>query len=676
MTLLVLCAAALLGLLAGELAPLAPPPGLAPLAPPNRLPLLLLAAAAALGALLVHARPRWRLLACACCAAALGALRSGTHTTQDPDPLANFNGLEVQLHGEVSTIPLRTDRALRFVLTTTAIDATAVHTRVLIVADPAGQDPLPSLGDAITAHGRLRPNAGVPPRALIYPEISVLTQDTPGPLALGARLRDIGVQGIQRGLPEPQASLAAGVLLGGSGRLSPEFRLQLQRSGLAHIVAIDGYKQVLVSAVIGAVAVRVLGRMRAAAPIVLGIVGYTLLTGARPSAVRAGLMVGMATTASVLGRVADPLTGCLVAAAIMAGWDPDVLRDVGFQLSFSATLGLILLWPRLRRFARAAPPFIAEPAGITLAVTIATLPVMLCVFQSVSLISPLAHVVAMPLLPPVLISAAVLASTASWPPANQVVGWLAWLPTTALAETVRISGSLPAAALSTGRLPVAAGVVLGLGLLAWGLWELPELAEVRSWLSTLTRRNSRTLVPCAMAGLSLVGLGTLLLVRPDGRLHAYVLDVAPGQAVLIRGPTGHIALVASGRIDSYSLPGAVAERLAVWEHGLGAVVALDAEAEARLAPTLEHFPAEQVLGPGVDQRVDLDCGAALDSYPGRGASVSYGGAWLRLLGQPPAPRADTSITLVDLVQDVELEPRAVRSDPTTSAARPAKPGQS
>src|SRR5213076_2518660 len=95
-----------------------------PLDLPSHLPLLLVAAAAALGALLVHTRPRWRLLACACCAAALGALRSGTHTTADPDPLANFNGLEVQLHGEVSTIPLRTDRALRFVLTTTAIDAT------------------------------------------------------------------------------------------------------------------------------------------------------------------------------------------------------------------------------------------------------------------------------------------------------------------------------------------------------------------------------------------------------------------------------------------------------------------------------------------------------------------------------------------------------------------------
>ncbi len=97
-------------------------------------------------------------------------------------------------------------------------------------------------------------------------------------MAIAARIRADAVRGIQAYLPEPQASLVAGILLGGSGNLSPEFRQQLQRSGLAHIVAIDGLKQVVVTSVLGAVTVRLLGRRKAAVPLLLGVLAYTVLT--------------------------------------------------------------------------------------------------------------------------------------------------------------------------------------------------------------------------------------------------------------------------------------------------------------------------------------------------------------------------------------------------------------
>ena len=219
-----------------------------------------------------------------------------------------------------------------------------------------------------------------------------------------------------------------GILLGGSGNLSPEFRQQLQRSGLAHIVAIDGYKQVIVTAVLGSVAVRFLGRRKAAVPLLLGVLAYTILTGARPSAVRAGLMVGMTTVAGSLGRVSDSLTSLLVAAVLMTAYEPSVMHDIGFQLSFSATLGLIVLCPRMWRLLRGVPHWIADPAGVTGVVTLATLPVMLSVFHEISLVSPLSHVVAMPLLTPVLLGAAVLAGVSAWPPVAEAVAWVVWVP--------------------------------------------------------------------------------------------------------------------------------------------------------------------------------------------------------------------------------------------------------
>src|SRR5262249_14655478 len=120
-------------------------------------------------------------------------------------------------------------------------------------------------------------------RTLLFPSIVLIDSAGFGLKAVAARARAAAIAGIQKFLAEPQASLATGVLLGGSGRLPPEFKLQLQRSGLAHIVAIDGYKQVLVTAALGWLAVRLFGRPRAVVPILLGVIGYTLLTGARPS---------------------------------------------------------------------------------------------------------------------------------------------------------------------------------------------------------------------------------------------------------------------------------------------------------------------------------------------------------------------------------------------------------
>src|SRR5919202_5383889 len=308
----------------------------------------------------------------------------------------------------------------------------------------------------------------------------------PGSVNSLAGLRAGIESGVRRYLPEPQASLGLGVLLGGAGHLDVAMRLDLQRSGLAHLVAIDGLKQVLVATALGGVSARLIGPGLGALPTLAGIVGYTLLTGSHPSAVRAGLMVGLATLASLGGRLADPLTSVLLAAVAMASLQPRVLLDVGLQLSVSATLGIILLWPRLRRRLARLPRWVAEPVGLTLAVTLATLPVMLSTFQVVSLVSQMAHIVALPLLSAVLVSTALLAAASPVAPLGVIVAWIAWLPTTLLVVVIRFFGGWPAAAVSTGRPPPLASLCLAAGLLAWGLWGLPELQAAR--LALLRRR--------------------------------------------------------------------------------------------------------------------------------------------------------------------------------------------
>jgi hypothetical protein len=267
---------------------------------------------------------------------------------------------------------------------------------------------------------------------------------------------------------------------------------------------------------------------------------------------------------------------------------------------------------------------------------------MLSVFQSVSLVSPLAHVLAVPLLPAALASTALLASVSSVAPLANVVAWLAWLPSTLLVEIIRLLGSLPGAALSTGRLPVFAALALAAALLAWGVWGLPEAREVRVRLARLKLSRKRYALPTVSVATSLVAIGTLHMVTPDARLHVEPLSAGRGQAVLIRGPTGRTALVVAGRVDSALLASQVADHLAVWEHKLSAALALDAASDAGLGPTLARYPADQRISAERDERVDLGGGAVLDVYATASHSaqtsqvtVSFGQVWLPVLGRSP-----------------------------------------
>jgi len=515
--------------------------------------------------------------------------------------------------------------------------------RVRVVGDPATLQELMA-GETVVLEGRLLASDLPGPPTLLFPHLlERAPPPTFEPSGLLGRVRAAAGAGIQGHLPEPQASLAAGVLLGGAGHLDPDFRLQLQRSGLAHVVAIDGFKQVIVAGVLAGVAVRVLGARAGAVSVLVGIIAYTLLTGAHPAAVRAGLMVGLATLASLTGRVADPLTSVLVAATIMAAVDPRILLDVGLQLSLSATLGIVLLWPQLRPRLQGLPHWVAEPAGLTLAVTVATLPVTLSTFQLVSLVSPLAHVVAVPLLPVVLLSAAALALVSPLQNVAAAVAWLAWLPSTLLVVIIRLFGSLPGAALATGRLPAVACGVLAAALLLWGLCGLPEAAGLRTRLGATVRlANPSTAGACLAACLA---AGVLLqLIRPDGRLHVQRLAQTRGEAVFIRGPTGRTLLVVDGRLDGAHLADQVAACLAVWEHRLDAVLELDPSAQTGLSFTLGRYPAELRLDAADDARLDLGGGAAVDVYGSAAqatpaVSISFGSVWLSLVGRPPAPEA-------------------------------------
>lgn len=474
------------------------------------------------------------------------------------------------------------------------------------------------------------------PVVLALPALDLTSAAGPVRAALAA--------GLARDVPQPQAALASGILLGGSQDLDPALKQDLARAGLSHLLAIDGFKMVVVWTTLSLVAVPLLGRRRAAPLLLAVLAGFVLLTGAHASAVRAALMVALATTAMLIGRLPDPLTSVLVVALVMLAIEPRLLHDLGFQLSFSATLSLILLTRRLRALARRMrivqrrlPDAIIDPVVLTVAVTLGTLPVVLHVFARVSLISPLAHVLAVPLVAPIMLASALVGTLAALGLPTGPLAWAVWLPATALIDVSRAAAQAPGASVPTGRLPLGAAAALGLGLLAWGVYGLPELRELRSRVALARRRyphaGARLGIPLAAA---LAGLSALM-VRPDGTAHVTPLTVRGGHAVLIRGPTGSTTLVLSGQPSPTALASRVADQLAVWQPGLDLVVATDPAARTVAGGLAAYYPIGRTLLVTTDARVDIGGGAMLDLYgaadtrnPSAALSYQGGATWLPL----------------------------------------------
>ncbi|MGH2537493.1 MAG: ComEC/Rec2 family competence protein, partial [Candidatus Promineifilaceae bacterium] len=442
--------------------------------------------------------------ALACLAAAgFGAARLATSgPADDPGHVAAFNdGGEITLVGVVAAEPDRGPRSTGVQLRAESVltaegGLRPVHGRVQLTARP-GADL--DVGDRLQAHGRLLTPAAEPDfdyRAylasqaiysqLLFPQVTRLAADQAGPLAAGLnRLRDGAQATIERTLPQPQASLLAGILLGNDGGLPQALGDAFRATGLSHIVAISGFNIALLAGMLAAVARPVAGRRRAPWLALAGIGLYAVLVGAEAPVVRAAVMAGLYVVGRFgLGRPLFAPATLVVAAWFMTLANPRALWDAGFQLSFAATLGLMLCAAPGRRWlearlAAAGLPMAARPALLslgeilltTLAAGLFTLPIILGLFGRLSLVSPLANLLVLPAQPGVLAwgGLAALAGLIS-PALAQPLAWVAWL---FLSYTIFLAEAL--AALPWASAPLAlspAGALALYGLILGLTWRL------------------------------------------------------------------------------------------------------------------------------------------------------------------------------------------------------------
>lgn len=205
-------------------------------------------------------------------------------------------------------------------------------------------------------------------------------------LELGARLS----------MPEPESGLLAGLLLGGDARLPRNIRDEFSRTGLSHIVAVSGYNVTMIAVILmGLLVVFGLWRQEAYWVAFFGLVFFTVLVGAPSSATRALIMAGLALSAKRIGRVANPQNVVLSAAVGMLFLNPLLLRyDIGFQLSFLATIGILVVAPLLLVSFR-----FGDILATTVAAELFVLPIILMNFHAFPVVSLLANLLVLPVVP-------------------------------------------------------------------------------------------------------------------------------------------------------------------------------------------------------------------------------------------------------------------------------------
>lgn len=204
-------------------------------------------------------------------------------------------------------------------------------------------------------------------------------------------------------LPQPEAGLAAGLLLGGDHRLPETLKQSFIRAGLSHIVAISGYNIALIAQTFFIAGIGMgLWRRSALWLAAAGIILFILLVGAPASAIRAGIMALAIFSAFFFGRLSQSVNMLMAAAVLMLFFQPLLLRyDAGFQLSFLATLAIILSFPMVSHFIRGeffGKGFL-EIAFLTLSVELFIVPLLLYQFHIFSPFALLANVILLPLVP-------------------------------------------------------------------------------------------------------------------------------------------------------------------------------------------------------------------------------------------------------------------------------------
>ncbi|EKD86703.1 MAG: hypothetical protein ACD_37C00183G0002 [uncultured bacterium] len=268
-------------------------------------------------------------------------------------------------------------------------------------------NPLLSYGDRVKIEGKVEyfeAEDGAKVAFINYPRFELVKKGTAN---LFYNLRENIVKFFSSNLSPTHSSLMLGIVFGIKQDMPEDFYKDLQRTGLMHVVAASGMNVTMVGGFLASFFALFLRRQVALILSILGIFFYAFMAGFEPSIVRASIMGVLVFGSQLIGRQNTSFLGLFMAAFIMLFINPSLVLDIGFQLSFMATFGLIYLRPifyisvRMREFIKKS--IIGEDLATTLTAQLFTLPILLVNFGSYSLISILVNAIALWTVPVIMI---------------------------------------------------------------------------------------------------------------------------------------------------------------------------------------------------------------------------------------------------------------------------------
>jgi len=457
---------------------------------------------------------------------------------------------------------------------------------------------------------------------MLYPEIEILdTGKGAKPLEWVYSLRNRLSQTLAEVLPEPQASLAQGIILGKRGTIPPPLKSNLVHTGTAHLLAISGLHLAIVAGIILSLGIWLFGRRHYTYIwLALGIIWlYALITGMHPPVVRGAIMASLFLTAELLGRQRSAFTALALAAAVMVGVNPPILWTASFQLSFLAMAGLIFLAPPFQAIGRKAVKatlgedgaavsivnIITDGFSVTLGAIIAVWPVVAYYFGIISFVGLPATFFALPALPGIIITGALAAGLGLIVlPAAQVIGWLTWLFVSYMLLVINGFAALPVSFVEVGSFETNL------------IWVYYLTLATAIWLGGNWRKLTKLMpkavgfeLPKKWVIPPLLGVAILVWVAaatmPDDNLHVSFLDVGQGDAILIQ--QGNQQILVDGGPSPQAISLGLSREMPFWDRTIDLVILTHPSADhlTGLVEVVNRYKVKQVLYPDLDFESDV-----------------------------------------------------------------------
>ena len=463
---------------------------------------------------------------------------------------------------------------------------------------------------------------------MLYPEIEILEEGKGfKPLEWIYSLRNRLSQSLAEVLPEPQASLAQGIILGKRGNIPSSVNTDFSSTGTAHLLAVSGLHLGIMAGIMLSIGLWFFGKRRYLY-IWLALVAiwlYALLTGMHAPVVRGAIMASIFLTAELLGRQRSAITALTFAAAIMVGISPQILWAASFQMSFLAMAGIILIFPRLRDIGRRiinrtlgedraltpAAYFITDIFSVTLGAIIAVWPVIAYYFGIVSLVAPFANVFALPALPGIIIAGALTGGLGLIAlPVAQALAWLAWLFLSYLLLVVSVFANIPPVEFGYNSATLIWGYYPALALVLWLISRRRRLRDLAAKSLTAAKPGidkmgsfisqvpKKWLIPPLLVIVILVSV--VVATLPDDNLHVSFLNVGQGDAILIQ--KGSQQILVDGGPSPQAIALELSSKMPFWDRTIELVVLTHPQADhvTGLVEVLKRYKVEQVLYPDLD----------------------------------------------------------------------------